>query len=62
MGIIVSDASEMAGKRRREPQGVATSRAPLCLARAGFDNKIETIQRVLRQFLGEIGAAGLGKS
>jgi hypothetical protein len=69
MVIIAPDASEMArtmAARTRRPRD-----AVLCHGRrlsaesvlkAALDNKIETIQSVLRHFLEEIGGAGLGKS
>jgi hypothetical protein len=49
-------------KRRRARQGAAESRRAACAAIAAPDNKIETIQRVLRHFLREIEGPDLGKS
>jgi hypothetical protein len=69
MVIIAPDASEMAESAARESRRVQAAKADggaICLRKgplkAAFDNKIETIQSVLRHFLREIGGAGLGKS
>jgi hypothetical protein len=49
-------------KRRRGRHGAAESRRAIGSAIAPPDNKIETIQRVLRHFLREIEGPDLGKS
>jgi hypothetical protein len=49
-------------KRRRGRQGAVGSARAVGPAIAAPDNKIETIQRVLRHFLREIEGPDLGKS
>jgi hypothetical protein len=69
MVIIAPDASEMAqtaarpipavGEAAIRPEAVQPAKAGLHTPPA---NKIETIQSVLRHFLGENDGSGLGKS
>jgi hypothetical protein len=62
MGIIGLDASQLAEKAARGPPGRRGVAARTWLANRAFDNKIETIQCVLRHFLRETGGPDLGKS
>jgi hypothetical protein len=55
MVILAPDASKM-------PQGDASAGLRPAPAKAAGANKIETIQSVLRHFLGEKSSRGLGKS
>jgi hypothetical protein len=69
MVIIAPDASEMAqtaaraipaaGEAAIRPEAAQPAKADL---HTPPDNKVETIQSVLRHFLGETDGSGLGKS
>jgi hypothetical protein len=66
LGIPGLDASKMAEKRPQGSPGACAianaAHGGLCSAKLVSDNKIETIQSVLRHFLREIEGPGLGKS
>jgi hypothetical protein len=62
MGIIGLDASQLAEKPPRSPPGRRGFAARIWPGDPAPDNKIETIQCVLRHFLRETGGSDLGKS